>query len=61
MSGALDQPEIAKIVLAVMVAKLGGNVEVTQSDIDAVSYSTLEEWQSDDAIELRLVERAKSS
>lgn len=61
MSGALDQLALAKIVLAVLVARLGGDVMITQGDIDAVAYSTLEECLFGDGLELRLIERAKSS
>ena len=39
----IDNPVINKLVLAVLIRKLGGTVRITQEDINAVAYTTLEE------------------
>jgi hypothetical protein len=37
----LDTPQMVRIIIACLVDKLGGKAEITQTDIDKVSYSKL--------------------
>lgn len=57
----IDDPRLTKLLFAAMVKRLGGRVQITQSDIDAVSYNLLEEEGSDECVEYRLVERKIAS
>ena len=58
----LNNPELALILFAVMVKRLGGTVLITQADIDEVAYNRMEEEGfGDGSIEFRLVERRPSS
>lgn len=44
----LNNPYLAIIFLAILVKKLGGNVTVTQVDIDDIAYSKLFENGNED-------------
>jgi hypothetical protein len=54
----LGQPELAKLLFAVLVKRLGGKVKINQSDIDDIAYNTLNEYlYPDGSPEFELVER----
>lgn len=53
----LSNPKLALIVIASLVKRLGGNVTITQADIDAVAYGRLIE---DGSLVLKLQEVARS-
>lgn len=46
MSGHLDNSGFAMIVLGILVKRLGGEVQITQADIDDVAYCRLLECDS---------------
>lgn len=39
MTSCLDDPKLVRIVVAALVAKLGGSVTITQADIDDVAFN----------------------
>lgn len=58
----LNNPRLTTILFAIMVKRLGGTVEITQADIDAIAYNRLEEeGREDGSIAFRLIERAAAS
>lgn len=57
----LNDPVLTKLLIAVMVRKLGGSISITQSEIDEVAYNRLEEQALNGTLEFRLVERKKAS
>lgn len=49
------EPILTKIVMAVLVQKLGGTAVITQRDIDQIAFARLiEDGMSDGSVELRL-------
>lgn len=57
----LNDPVITKLLIGVMVKRLGGNVTISQADIDDIAFNRLEEKGSEGRVEFQLVERKKSS
>lgn len=58
----LNNAQLTTLLFAVLVKRLGGNVEIRQEDIDAVAYNRLEEdVETDGSIGFRLVERQRAS
>lgn len=54
----LNDPLLTTVLVACMVNKLGGSVEITQADIDTVSYNTLiEDAKEGGSIIFTLVKR----
>ena len=53
-----NNPVLTMLVLAILVKRLGGSVEVTQADVDDVAFNRLDEdSHGDGSFTLRLVER----
>lgn len=62
MQTIFEAPVLLQLCFAVLVKRLGGFVEITQEDIDAVSYNLLNEYYGDDGpIRFSLEERMKCS
>lgn len=58
----LKNPSLTTLLFAALVYKLGGKVEITQADIDAIAYNRLEEeGREDGSIAFRLIERGRAS
>lgn len=58
----LNNPIFTTLLFAIMVKRLGGIVEITQADIDAVAFNRLEEeGREDGSIAFRLIERGRAS
>lgn len=58
----LNDPQFTTLLFASLVKRSGGNVLISQSDIDEVAYCLLvEEGRSDGTIEFRLIGRAHAS
>ena len=58
----LNNPKLTTLLFAVLVKRLGGNVEIRQEDIDAVAYNRLkEDVETDGSIGFRLIERQRTS
>jgi hypothetical protein len=58
----LNNPRLTTILFAILVQRLGGHVEITQADIDAVAYSRLmEEGKKDGSLEFRLLQQKASN
>jgi hypothetical protein len=58
----LNDQEITKIILAILVKRLGGKAKITQKDIDEVAFGRLEEYRyPDGSPEFVLVERGMSA
>lgn len=57
----LNDPEFAAILVAVLVKRLGGKVEIKQSDIDEVAYNQLKESGHKGSLEFSLIERKVSA
>lgn len=58
----LNNPILTTLLFAIMVKRLGGTVEITQADIDAIAYNRLEEDSREDgSIAFRLIERGRTS
>lgn len=54
----LNNPRLTTILFAILVKRLGGTVEITQADIDAVAYTRMEEQGHEDGrLEFRLIEK----
>ena len=45
MSTNIGNPAVVKLLLAVLVKRLGGEVTISQADIDAVAYGRLLEGE----------------
>lgn len=41
----IDDPVLAKLIIAVLVKRLGGEVAIAQGDIDTIAYGTLLEGE----------------
>jgi len=58
----LNNPKMTALLFAVLVGRLGGKVEISQSDIDGVAYDLLEEeMRADGSVEFRLIKRGLRS
>lgn len=54
----LNDAEICKLVICILVKRLGGNVVIAQADIDDVAYNRLhEDHMSDGTLRLRFEEK----
>ena len=61
-NSAINDDQLKALLFAILVKKLGGSVEITQSDVDSVAYSRMEEdWYQDGRLAFRLIERPLSS
>lgn len=49
-----DEPVLVKIVVSILVQRLGGDVHITQADIDAIAYNRLLEDVDVEEIQLRI-------
>lgn len=62
MKSNFNDPALTVILFAVLVKRLGGRAEITQTDIDAAAYTRLfEEGREDGSVEFTLVERQQAS
>lgn len=57
----LNDPELTTLLFAAIVRKLGGTVEITQADVDAVAYNRLKEVvREDGSLAFQLIERGRA-
>lgn len=62
MQTNLNNPQLTILLFAVLVKRLGGRAEITQTDIDAVAYNRLiEHGREDGSVEFNLVGSQQSS
>jgi len=58
----LNQPKLYILIIAVLVKKLGGNVAITQDDINTIAYTQMiEQMESPDVLKLILESAPKQS
>lgn len=52
----LNDPQLALLLLAVLVDRLGGQVQITQADVNIVAYNRLDErLLIDNSVEFTLI------
>ena len=57
----LNNPSLTTALFAVLVKRLGGNVEICQADLDEIAFNSLEEeGREDGSLRFTLLEREKS-
>lgn len=52
---------IVMLIVTALVAKLGGTIEITQSDVDAIAYNLLQEEETDAGVRLTLIKRTATN
>jgi hypothetical protein len=55
--GSLNADNYTLMILAILVEKLGGQVAITQQDLDEISFKTLNKKLTEDAIHLNVTTR----
>lgn len=55
-----EDPQLAKLICAVLVNRLGGTVIISQTEIDHVAYGILREDACEHGIELMFIQRQKN-
>jgi hypothetical protein len=55
----IADPECSILFFSILVNKLGGEVTITQEDIDNAAYGTLLETADEDGVTLKVVARTK--
>lgn len=51
--------QIVLLIIAVMIEKLGGSIEITQEDIDRIAYKNLMERGNDGTLQISLMDKAQ--